>query len=65
VTPVFQPFGKAQVQFPDSNRAIVQLSGLLVAGERAGQETSWTVRLSFDPQTREWSPLADAGTAAR
>jgi len=63
-TPVFQPFGRAQVQFPEPNRAIVQLSGLLVAGERAGQETSWTVRLSFDPNGREWAPQTDAEKAA-
>src|SRR5215212_5139560 len=57
-TPVFQPFGRAQVQFPEANRAIVQLSGQLVEGDRAGQEASWTVRLSFDPESRAWSPQA-------
>ncbi len=55
-TPVFEPLEGAQIQFPEPNRAIVNLSGKLVAGERAGLETSWTVRLSFDPEGREWSP---------
>jgi hypothetical protein len=57
-TPVFHPFSEARVQFPDSAKALVHLSGQLVTGERAGQETSWTVRLTFDHQSREWSPQA-------
>ena len=64
-TPVFQPFERAQVQFPDSNRAVVQLRGQIITGERAGQETAWTVRLSFDPERRDWSPQASTNTAAQ
>jgi hypothetical protein len=64
-TPVFQPFEKAKVQFPETNRAIVQLSGLLVAGERAGQDTSWTVRLRFDQNARDWVPQSDAESSPK
>src|SRR5215218_2759722 len=49
-TPAFQPFSQAKVQFPDGTHAVVHLSGQLLAGEREGQETSWTVRLRFDPE---------------
>jgi hypothetical protein len=64
-TPVFKPFEQSRVQFPEANRAVVNLSGQLITGERAGQETSWTVRLSFDPQAHEWAPQASTAPGGK
>ena len=62
-TPVFQPFEKAQVQFPEENHAVVQLGGQIIAGARAGQDATWKVKLTFDPNSRDWSPQAKTADA--